>query len=317
LDRAPTTKYDPRFFNFDDPKIFELMTGDDYKKHWKETYDFDYVSKYRNNYKSELMECAARCMYAEYEQFAQKCRDKGGFFKCCAVSLDLEIFEKTEHTLIDQHLVKRNKTYNCNKKNKYDDCQICGLTLICTTEDQFGKHKLEFTSNLKNEVGGVTVFDTLMDYRLFEDTRIQFPYKRMGLRASFCARLDFCMSYVEYYDLKQFLMAKDKKEFCALKSTPLDQPTRKTEHDFRLKSNDTQYPNGWGPLCPKNSNVRICPSKIMKKQKRYGSQRRYGSYTTNKKLRRLRKKLKSKRQQKKLKSKRLQKKLKSKKRKKN
>ena len=31
--------------NFDDPDVLERMTGPDYKKYWKTTYGFDYVTK--------------------------------------------------------------------------------------------------------------------------------------------------------------------------------------------------------------------------------------------------------------------------------
>ena len=37
-------KFDKRFFNFEDPEVFEQMTGKDMIKHWKETYGHDFVA---------------------------------------------------------------------------------------------------------------------------------------------------------------------------------------------------------------------------------------------------------------------------------
>ena len=31
--------------NFEDPDVFERLTGPDYQKYWKETYGFDWVNQ--------------------------------------------------------------------------------------------------------------------------------------------------------------------------------------------------------------------------------------------------------------------------------
>jgi hypothetical protein len=40
-----TIDFDINFLNFEDPEVFERLTGPDYEKYWKESYGFDYVAK--------------------------------------------------------------------------------------------------------------------------------------------------------------------------------------------------------------------------------------------------------------------------------
>ena len=43
-------KFDRRFFNFEDPEVFENMTGENLNTHWKETYGFDFAAANNENY---------------------------------------------------------------------------------------------------------------------------------------------------------------------------------------------------------------------------------------------------------------------------
>ena len=40
-----TIDFDMNFLNFEEPEVFERLTGPDYEKYWKETYGVDYVTK--------------------------------------------------------------------------------------------------------------------------------------------------------------------------------------------------------------------------------------------------------------------------------
>ena len=42
-------KFDRRFFNFEDPEVFENMTGKDMVKHWRETYGIDFAAAENGN----------------------------------------------------------------------------------------------------------------------------------------------------------------------------------------------------------------------------------------------------------------------------
>ena len=85
LRKVKEIKYDENFFNFEDPKVFRkftsMKTG---RKLWKQTYGFDFVSinKY-STHPIDAYQCIRNCFQASFAKFANNCRRKGGFFKCC------------------------------------------------------------------------------------------------------------------------------------------------------------------------------------------------------------------------------------------
>merc|ERR1719167_1839282 len=106
LDKARIIKYDKRFSNMEDPDILVKLTTD--IEEWKEAYAFDFVAKVPVPYNiSERMstECAKYCMKAEREEYAKKCRAKGGFFKCCVNIPQALTFEETEKELFKRGLI--------------------------------------------------------------------------------------------------------------------------------------------------------------------------------------------------------------------
>jgi hypothetical protein len=43
--QARTIDFDINFLNYEDPEVFERLTGPDFEKHMKATYGMDYVAK--------------------------------------------------------------------------------------------------------------------------------------------------------------------------------------------------------------------------------------------------------------------------------
>ena len=42
-------KFDKRFFNWEDPEVLKIMTGEDKERIWKEVYGFDFVASENPN----------------------------------------------------------------------------------------------------------------------------------------------------------------------------------------------------------------------------------------------------------------------------
>ena len=43
--QAATIPFDVNFMNFEDPDVFQRLTGPDYQKYWKETFGYDWVNQ--------------------------------------------------------------------------------------------------------------------------------------------------------------------------------------------------------------------------------------------------------------------------------
>ena len=85
LKKVEVIPFDKYFFNLEDPEVFKEMT--DSKKGqelWKKTYGFDFVA-FMWGYQGggNMTACRKHCLEAEYGEFAKKCKEEGGFFKCC------------------------------------------------------------------------------------------------------------------------------------------------------------------------------------------------------------------------------------------
>jgi len=256
-----TMPHDERFFNFEDPKVFLLLTGEDFQQQMQEAYGFDFVSK--TKYESPMLPCAKQCMKAEYESFALKCKRKKGLFKCCVARLDLKVFEETRQYLYTQGLV--NSTTNvCNSTTPSgcENCLFCTVTYSCTTGDDYDptdKRRVQFFTTFNKTIGGRTV-KAVKNYRQITTSMgqniVYKDYLRPGFRYSYCAHLDFCNpEQVDYYNLDAFIKAKNREEFCQMETKPLTYPVAATVPS----SKEEKY-------CQKriSSNVKVCSTRELK-----------------------------------------------------
>ena len=86
LKKVKEVKYDKYFFNFEDPKILRKMTTGKHREQiWKRTFGFDFVSFLDKKDPVKYSKCAEYCFKEEYKGFADKCKKKGGLFKCCQI----------------------------------------------------------------------------------------------------------------------------------------------------------------------------------------------------------------------------------------
>ena len=84
LEKVEELDFDKYFMNLENPRIFkEMLIGRRRKKLWKKTYGFDYVFFKKNKFSSSTYGCYEHCLKAEFHDFAKKCKQKRGFFKCC------------------------------------------------------------------------------------------------------------------------------------------------------------------------------------------------------------------------------------------
>ena len=94
LRKVEEVPFDKNFLNMEDPKVFKAMT--DPKKGpklWKKTYGMDFVDflpvvnftavQGQTIYAPSFYTVYKNCLGAEYGKYAEECKKKGGFFKCC------------------------------------------------------------------------------------------------------------------------------------------------------------------------------------------------------------------------------------------
>ena len=97
-------------------------------------------------------------MKMEDSKFAQNCRKKGGVFKCCVSNWEIQVYEKTRNTLIEEGLLKGVKTSRmCKPESNNDPCSVCTLDVICTTKNVFTdavKHTFYKGIKKHHQVGG-------------------------------------------------------------------------------------------------------------------------------------------------------------------
>jgi len=271
LSKAKSVKFDKRFFNLEDPAVFEKMTGKDFKKQMKETYGFDFVarlikSRHPHSHRNRNMvaKCAKNCIKAEYSNFAKKCRNKGGLFKCCISRFSFEVFENTRKEL--KKMGKISKTTNvCGEKEKISGiCTFCTSSYFCSSWDrETNSVTQEYKTPEFNNVGGINVFDGENNQR--------YP-----LKTSWCIKPDFCtIKREEYYNPHDFLLALNRKNVCDAHATPLMTACNITVKDF-LADFEAVHEKGESTYqmkeleetqedCVKRgSNVRICPKSLLK-----------------------------------------------------
>ena len=83
--RVKEIPYDNNFFNFEDPNVFEAFTSRKMGRQlWRKTYGYDFISINKSpKHPVRAYQCIRHCFMAEYGNFANRCRKRGGFFKCC------------------------------------------------------------------------------------------------------------------------------------------------------------------------------------------------------------------------------------------
>ena len=103
-----------------------MTDGDKGIGFWKETYGFDFVAFVPGkDGATDDYACEDYCLREEFGDFAQKCEEKNGLFKCCKMSLRLDNYEAS-------------KVKKCNKHfNDGSNCFICTATRVCTYKVQF------------------------------------------------------------------------------------------------------------------------------------------------------------------------------------
>jgi len=300
LSTSKTVEYDNHFFNFEDPDVFRAFTNSSYKKMWRQVYGFDYMSMMPYNGFSENMECAKKCMKAEKKsKFARQCKKKGGFFKCCVFSLDLEIFERTHNLLKDRNLTSSDDkiTKYCERRGTTNHCFICFVSYMCSKKDAYAQVNSTYKSEEPNSVGGITIQESCPRsngpcQKKFSYENIGEDIKRFGLRFTFCSKLDFCKILPNRYSPADFFLAHDWESFCSVKEA--------------IETKVLDIPEAEKKECLKRkSNVRICPKKELEKLNDMRLR------TMNKELRAYAKKLKRKKKKKRKKSKRKRKKSKN------
>jgi len=267
LDKSITVEYDNNFFNFVDPQVFEAFTNRSYKTTWKKTYGVDYVKKVKISSYSPLLECAKECLKAESSKFAASCRSRGGIFKCCVSLFHLDTFEKTRNLLIKKNLLSGNTTNRCGKSKKLKDCTICTATFLCSNRDAAGVMSMRFMSEDPNPVGGRVILDDDIKRPKFDDTKalVGFPYKRLGLRLTFCHNLDFCTMTLSRILAEDFILSHNWESFCASKIFRRHSDFKEAA-DEEAKSAHSR-PDWEQEECINNkSNVRICPNEILKQE---------------------------------------------------
>ena len=174
LKRVDQFQYDNNFFNWEDPKVLKYFTKNtnSVKKAWKNTYGFPYVSlntwsgKYINP--QNQTKCFKKCaryvspwqynlklnsIFQEQSSFANDCRKRGGFFKCCVQYFTLNIFETSRNKLIEEGLIKDKPSSWCKSGlNRKDPCFICMSDAMCTEMDiETRKTKHTFLGGYKKE----------------------------------------------------------------------------------------------------------------------------------------------------------------------
>ena len=159
-------KHDNYHFNFDDPEVFKSFTNSekDARKYFKRSYGIEYI-KIIPGYGEDkqtvnVAACKKECIKLENSRFAQKCRKKGGYFKCCITDYSLNAFEKTRLRLFKEGLLKNEQDPVCKPFSMKDPCHFCSLDGICTWKNKLTwKIKHAFYPNKKlikkrHKVGG-------------------------------------------------------------------------------------------------------------------------------------------------------------------
>ena len=109
------------------------------------------------------IETFQHCLQAEFDSYAQECKKKGGFFKCCVSRFRMDIFHLIRYELKKRNLIRRGpqKLY-CGERFEERDKEIMKMLTLFST---FWRHKnLLLLQVPYNQLGmgviaGLTQFD--------------------------------------------------------------------------------------------------------------------------------------------------------------
>ena len=136
LKSVRTFKYDNMLYNFVDPKVFKAFTENEKngRKMWKKIYGFHYTRQLPGyNDFVNLYACYKKCIKMENSKFARRCKEDGGYFKCCIAPWRLYPFEESRNKLIQNGWIKSKESNICNQTlHKINPGLYCLLDGICT-----------------------------------------------------------------------------------------------------------------------------------------------------------------------------------------
>jgi len=211
LENTQTFKYDKYLYNFEDPKILAAFTKNDKeaRKIARKSYNFHYTamipglhstsySPSKDNF-FNMTKCVKECIKMEKSKFAKKCKKDGGYFKCCLSSWGLNPFEEVRNKLIDDKLIKDEKTHFCNRYSTKDHCYFCSANGMCTNRSYLdGKITNTFYPGKEKE------------------SKTNFDAATASLRESWCYVIDLCKYQREklYAELTMYKEAMNKEQVC-------------------------------------------------------------------------------------------------------
>jgi len=253
LQQVKTTKFDKRFFNFENMQVFKDLTnpeGNDVI--WRDVYGFDFslpidLSASVDSPIFNGVGCSKECMYVErYSKFAKNCRKNDGLFKCCMTHMSLFVYDDTRKALEQMGYISVKSSEDREKAKRYH----CSLTYSCTKMNPWTGHvDVTYATPEVNPLGGSI-------YRppgLSRETRRAM---RVGFRNSFCEAQDYCLTIWGALLPIETFGAFTKQDFCLMQLAAIDKQAR----------NETKFARETLQECLKRkSAVRICPSKYLEK----------------------------------------------------
>jgi len=211
LENTQTFEYDEYLYNFEDPKILAAFTKNDKeaRKIWRKSYNFHYTTMipglhstsyvpFKDTF-SNMTKCVKECIKMEKSRFAKKCKKDGGYFKCCLSRWLLNPFEEVRNKLIDDTLIKDEKTNFCNRNSTKDHCYFCSANGMCTNRSPLdGKITNTFYPGKRKR------------------SKTNFDAATASLRESWCYVIDLCKYQREksYADITMYKEAMNQEQVC-------------------------------------------------------------------------------------------------------
>jgi len=263
LDKAEPVEFDKRFFNLEDPEVFEMMTGKKFKQNFQEAYGYDFVAQVMDPYnstarcisESQMFECSKNCLEAEKSKFAKDCRRDKGLFKCCVNTLDLSTFPDTRKTLKKEGLISSEVTDACLEDGKTNKCYVCTASYFCTKKNIFtGNLSHSFMTPEVNVLGGNILLELGGGPK---------DYERFGFRNSYCLKQDYCSMSESMYNFDEFVRATTPEHLCQAQTDVVDENHLECNKQMKaekkvVKKKGLKKEKSCGDRW---SNVRICPKK--------------------------------------------------------
>ena len=120
------------YWNWIDPEVLKAVTeGPKAVKNLQSFFWNSYVARIPKDLsRRSIFPCLKRCVQMENSNYARSCKRLGGYFKCCANSLDLSPYE------VDQKLSKKgllpSRPSICKPSEPNDSCSFCRIHGSCS-----------------------------------------------------------------------------------------------------------------------------------------------------------------------------------------